>query len=121
MYIKNILIEHHFYCFSRHETCCLKEASVLMTNLNVPNIMPYFPMIKAPIYYLIDCYKNLITNNTYKNVLTPLTDEDNDLHVFIENDTIKDYDTMELLTSSQRNCSKAQEEIDAFNVALNAW
>ncbi|XP_043665151.1 uncharacterized protein LOC122627760 isoform X3 [Vespula pensylvanica] len=118
--LKKIILHGEIQSF-RHETCCLKEASVIMTNLNVPNIMPYFPMIKAPIYYLIDCYKNLITNNTYKNVLTPLTDEDNDLHVFIENDTIKDYDTMELLTSSQRNCSKAQEEIDAFNVALNAW
>nr|XP_050847551.1 uncharacterized protein LOC127062805 isoform X2 [Vespula vulgaris] len=118
--LKKIILHGEIQSF-RHETCCLKEASVLMTNLNVPNIMPYFPMIKAPIYYLIDCYKNLITNNTYKNILTPLTDEDNDLHVFIENDTIKDYDTMELLTSSQRNCSKAQEEIDAFNVALNAW
>ncbi|KAL2716483.1 uncharacterized protein V1478_014159 [Vespula squamosa] len=118
--LKKIILHGEIQSF-RHETCCLKEASVLMTNLNVPNIMSYFPMIKAPIYYLIDCYKNLTTNNTYKNVLIPLTDEDNDLHVFIENDTIKDYDTMELLTSSQRNCSKAQEEIDAFNVALNAW
>lgn len=85
--------------------------------------MPYFPMIRAPIYYLVDYYKNLMTNNAYKNgLLTSLTDEDNDMHVFIENDTTtKDYDTMELLTSTQRSCSKAQEEVDAFNAALNVW
>ncbi|XP_047347128.1 uncharacterized protein LOC124948070 isoform X2 [Vespa velutina] len=118
--LKKIILHGDIQSF-RHESCCLKEASVLMKNLNVPNIMPYFPMIRAPIYYLIDYYKNLITNNAYKNALTPLTDEDNDLHVFIDNDTTKDYDTMELLTLSQRNCSKAQEQIDAFNVALNAW
>ncbi|XP_043490843.1 uncharacterized protein LOC122516785 [Polistes fuscatus] len=117
--LKKIILQGEIKSF-RHETRCLKEASVLMTNLSVPNVMPYFPMIKAPIYCLIDCYKNLLINSMYQSIIPSIV-EGNNSHVFIQNDSIKDYNTMKLLISSQHNCSKAQEEIDAFNVVLNAW
>ncbi|XP_015181095.1 PREDICTED: uncharacterized protein LOC107068826 [Polistes dominula] len=117
--LKKIILQGEIKSF-RHETRCFKEASVLMTNLNVRNVMPYFPMIKAPIYCLIDCYKNLITNSMYQSIIPIIVDSNNSQN-FIENGSIEDHNTMKLLISSQHNCCKAQEEIDEFYVALNAW
>ncbi|KAK2588192.1 hypothetical protein KPH14_004231 [Odynerus spinipes] len=103
----------------KHETCTLKEASIVITPLKVSNIIPYFPMIQAPIYCLIDCYKNLITNYTYQSIEASLAAKNNDLPVSI--DYTNNYNTMELLILSKRNCESTQEEINAFNVALKAW
>lgn len=116
--LKKILLQGEIRAL-RYETSTMNEASVAIPHSKASNIMPYFPMIQAPIYCLVDCYKNLIANYTYRNIETSLTTENCDLPSFVNYDN--DYNTMELLTLSGRNCNNTQEEIDKFNFAVNAW
>ncbi|CAK9816233.1 hypothetical protein ANTQUA_LOCUS8813 [Anthophora quadrimaculata] len=106
----------------RHTKSCFSEASIPITNFQISNITPYFPLIQAPIYSLLECYKNLISMLVYKK-FDSLENEENLNSFQLPMITHKEnnYNTIELLNLSKVVSTKTKAEMDEFNEILNVW
>ncbi|XP_054002355.1 uncharacterized protein LOC128889065 [Hylaeus anthracinus] len=106
----------------RYTKSCFNEASLLIRNSQISNIMCYFPMIQTPIYSLIECYKNLVLLFVYKKFESLKIDENSDVFQMpmLTNEETNTH-IVKLLNLSKAVNTKTNIEIDNFNKILNAW
>lgn len=106
----------------RHAICGINSASIATINPQCSRIKSYFPMIQMPVYSLIECFKNVMTNLTYTKQCSVVTEdiEHTDKLVVFSREKC-DYNILELLNLSKMACDQARQEIERYNAILHAW
>ncbi|XP_039313851.1 uncharacterized protein LOC105205884 isoform X2 [Solenopsis invicta] len=106
----------------RHAVCGLDKVSITTINSQYLKLKSYFPIIQIPIYSLIECYKNAITNLVYTKLHCSASTEDSEYVDKLMAPREKcNYNSLELLNLAKIVCDQAREEIKRFNAVLNTW
>ncbi|XP_011865607.1 PREDICTED: uncharacterized protein LOC105560797 [Vollenhovia emeryi] len=106
----------------RHAARGLDNVSIAAVNPQCKRIKPHFPIIQIPMYALIECYRNAITNIVYTKLhCSPSTDEPECAVKLVPSREKCNYNSLELLNLAKDVCDQAREEIKRSNVILSAW
>lgn len=106
--------------FRRHAVCGLDKASITTVSPQCSRIKLYFPTVQIPMYSLIECYRNAITNIVYTKQYYS-TEEIESTDELMPSREKCNYNSLELLNLATVVCNQARDEIKRFNAVLNAW
>lgn len=79
-------------------------------------------MLRLPMYSLLDCYRNAVSNTIYAKLQHSASTENVEHADRLAQSREKcNYNSLKLLSLSRIVCDQAREEISHFNTILSAW